>query len=187
MSHEDEATGSQDTIWDFDIDAVAGLTNSASLTTLSAHPIEGSRGIIKGKMGMAPGRGQKEESMNAEDEFTRVESISLKMDLSPAKGLSVTFADSSTKNMIEHLQEIHKIGKDGPIPLEHGQVLIETAFGKTRPQVTFNSDLFHDLLLRWIIEIHISFSQVEKGSFRVLLRYLVACVSIIYIFNFKRQ
>jgi len=95
----------------------------------------------------------------------------------------VTFADSSTKNMIEHLHEIHKIGKDGPIPLKHGQVLIETAFGKTHQQVTFNRDLFRDLLLRWIIENHISFSQVEKSSFRVLLRYLVACVSIFYFFN----
>ena len=50
--------------------------------------------------------------------------------------------------MIDHLQDVHKIGKNGPIPLEEGQVLIETAFGKTRPQVSFNSDLFRDLLLR---------------------------------------
>jgi len=50
--------------------------------------------------------------------------------------------------MIEHLREVHEIGKDSPIALEHGQVLIETAFGKTRPQVAFNSDLFRDLLLR---------------------------------------
>jgi len=49
--------------------------------------------------------------------------------------------------MIEH-REIHKIGKNGPIPLEEGQVLIETAFDKTRPQVTFNPDLFRDLLER---------------------------------------
>jgi len=96
----------------------------------------------------------------------------------------VIFADSSTKNMIQHLHEIHKIGKDGPIPLKHGKVLIETAFGKTRPQVTFNTDLFRDPLLRWIIENHISFSQVQKSSFRVLLRYLVACVSIFYFFQF---
>ena len=38
--------------------------------------------------------------------------------------------------MIEHLHEVHKIGKEGPIPLEQGQVLIETVFGKTQPQVT---------------------------------------------------
>jgi len=79
--------------------------------------------------------------------------------------------------MIDHLREVHIVGKDGPIALEQGQVLIETAFGKTRPQVTFNSDLFRDLLLRWIVENHIGFRQVEQSSFRVLLRYLVACVS----------
>ena len=79
--------------------------------------------------------------------------------------------------MIQHLREVHKVGKDGPIALEQGQVLLETAFGKTRPQVAFNRDLFRDLLLRWIIENHISFWQVEQSSFRVLLRYLVACVS----------
>jgi len=45
--------------------------------------------------------------------------------------LSVTFADLSTKKMIEHLLEVHKIGKEGRIPLDQGQVLIETAFGKT--------------------------------------------------------
>ena len=83
--------------------------------------------------------------------------------------------------MIDHLQEIHKIGKNGPIPLEKSQVLIETAFGKTRPQVAFNSDLFRDLLLRCIIENHITFSQVAKSSFRVLLRYLVACVRLLLI------
>jgi len=79
--------------------------------------------------------------------------------------------------MIEHLHEVHKIGKDGPIALEHGQVLIETAFGKTRPQVAFNSDLFRDLLLRWIVQYHISFREVEQSSFCVLVRYLLACVS----------
>ena len=79
--------------------------------------------------------------------------------------------------MIDHLREVHKVGKDGPIALEYGQLLIETVFGKTRPQVTFNSDLFRDFLLRWIVENHISFQQVEQSSFRVLFRYLVACVS----------
>lgn len=79
--------------------------------------------------------------------------------------------------MIDHLQEIHKINCDGAIPIEEGQVLIESAFGKTRPQIIFNADLFHDLLLRWMILNLISFSQVEQSSFRVLLRYLVACVS----------
>ena len=79
--------------------------------------------------------------------------------------------------MIDHLQEVHKVNREGAIPMEQGQVLIESAFGKTRPQIVFKGDLFRDLLLRWMILNHISFSQVEQSSFRVLLRYLVACVS----------
>ena len=43
-----EATASQDTRWDFDIDAVAGLTNTATLTTISAHNVEGSGGSSPG-------------------------------------------------------------------------------------------------------------------------------------------
>jgi len=100
----------------------------------------------------------------------------------PSKGAAVTFSDSSTKNMIEHLREVHKIGKDCPIALEHGQVLIETALGKTRPQVAFNSDLFRDLLLRWIVENNISFWEIEQSSFRVLVRYLPACVSSVILY-----
>ena len=47
---------------------------------------------------------------------------------------AATFSDSCTKNMIEHLRDSHRIGKDGPIEatLEQGHVLLETAFGKTR-------------------------------------------------------
>lgn len=95
----------------------------------------------------------------------------------PVQRTAATFADSSTKNMIEHLQDVHKVNRDGPIPLDAGQALIETSFGKTRPQIIFNADMFRDLLIRWMILNHISFSQVEQSSFRVLLRYLVACVS----------
>ena len=246
MSLEDEAAASQETIWDFDIDAVAGLTGAgASVTTIVGHAIENSQGSSPGSVlssapsglltptvGSNPGEdgyGAGSERRIYErrrrirkswvyfpengNEYTTIDgktrwrcarcklifashiinyhsiwslvldlrgpdSAILTVSVGPTKGLSVTFADSSTKNMIEHLHEVHKIGKEGPIPLEQGQVLIETAFGKTRPQVTFNTDLFRDLLLRWIIENHISFSQVEKGSFRVLLRYLVACVSV---------
>ena len=61
--------------------------------------------------------------------------------------------------------------------MEQGKVLIESVFGKTRPQIVLNADSFRDLLLRWMIINHISFSQVEQSSFQVLLRYVVACVS----------
>jgi len=48
MSLEDEATASQETRWDFDIDAVAGLTTTASLITIAAHAVESSRGSSPG-------------------------------------------------------------------------------------------------------------------------------------------
>ena len=80
--------------------------------------------------------------------------------------------------MIEHLQDVHKVNGDGTIPVEQRQVLLESAFGKTDTQIVFNADLFKHLLLRWMILNHISFSQVEQSSFRVLLRYLAACVSL---------
>ncbi|RPB00907.1 hypothetical protein L873DRAFT_1764726 [Choiromyces venosus 120613-1] len=81
------------------------------------------------------------------------------------------------KNMIEHLRDAHHIGKDGPISvaLEKGQVLLETVFGKTRPQIIFNRDVFHSLLLCWIVVNNISFLKIEQHSFRVLLNYLLAC------------
>ena len=45
--------------------------------------------------------------------------------------------------MIEYLRDAHRIDKDGPIEaaLEQGQVLLETAFEKARPQIVFNRDI----------------------------------------------
>ena len=69
--------------------------------------------------------------------------------LGPNKRTAATFADTSTKNMIEHLREMHKMGKHGAIAvqLEKGQIQIETAFGNTRPQIVFNQEVFRNMLL----------------------------------------
>lgn len=58
MSLEDQASASQETIWDFDMDAVAKLsTNTPSLTTFPAHAIEGSRRSSPGSvLSSAPSR-----------------------------------------------------------------------------------------------------------------------------------
>ncbi|KAG0643072.1 hypothetical protein HOY80DRAFT_1034595 [Tuber brumale] len=48
VSLEDETSASQETIWDFDIDTIAALTNAAGLTTISAHNIDGSGGSSPG-------------------------------------------------------------------------------------------------------------------------------------------
>ena len=52
--------------------------------------------------------------------------------------------------MIKHFRYMHRIDKDGSIEaaLEQGQVLLETAFEKTRPQIVFNRNIFLNLLLR---------------------------------------
>ena len=44
--------------------------------------------------------------------------------------------------MIQYLRDTYRIGKDGPIEaaFKQGQLLPETAFGKTRPQIIFNRD-----------------------------------------------
>ena len=82
--------------------------------------------------------------------------------------------------MIEHLRESHKVGKQGPIQvqLEKGQIQIEASFRNTRPQIIFNPEVFRYMLLHWIIQNNISFRAVEQTSFRVLLGYLAASVSI---------
>ena len=45
--------------------------------------------------------------------------------------------------MIKHIRDTYRIGKDGPIEaaLEQGQLLLETAFRKTRPQIIFNRNI----------------------------------------------
>lgn len=50
MSLDDEASTSQQTIWDFDIDAVTGLTNPPGLPIISSHNIEASRGSTPGSV-----------------------------------------------------------------------------------------------------------------------------------------
>ena len=67
--------------------------------------------------------------------------------------------------MIDHLQEVNKVNREGAIRMGQGQVLIESAFGNTRPQIVFNADLFGDLILCRMTCNHISFSQVEQSSY----------------------
>ncbi|KAG0138684.1 hypothetical protein HOY82DRAFT_534455 [Tuber indicum] len=70
--------------------------------------------------------------------------------IGPSPQVAVTFVDSSTKNMIEHLYDTHKMTKDGPltIQLEKDQLRVETAFGNTTPQIIFNEDILQEHLVR---------------------------------------
>lgn len=69
------------------------------------------------------------------------------------------YADTSTKHQIEHLKR-HCINEQGPIPVSGEPSIIEQAFGNSLQRIQFNSDLFQSLLLHWIIQSNISFSQV---------------------------
>ena len=100
--------------------------------------------------------------------------------LGPYPRTAVTFSDSSTRNMGDHLQQRHGIttldpeGSSGPGP---GTTEIQRAFGNALPRIVFNKEIFRLLLLRWIIINNISFRQVNDNAFRTLLTYLCACVS----------
>ncbi|KAF8241288.1 hypothetical protein K440DRAFT_573567, partial [Wilcoxina mikolae CBS 423.85] len=86
-----------------------------------------------------------------------------------------TLAVSGTKNMIEHLRDVHRIDKDGPMDSEYAvNQCIDHAFGNAKQRIQFNLDMFRQLLLRWKIVNHIAFPQVEDNAFRVLLFYLLA-------------
>jgi len=50
MSLDDEPSASQQTIWDFDIDAVAGLSNPAGLSIISSDNMDPSRGSSLGSV-----------------------------------------------------------------------------------------------------------------------------------------
>ncbi|KAF8418288.1 hypothetical protein EV426DRAFT_619566 [Tirmania nivea] len=76
------------------------------------------------------------------------------------------YADGSTKHLIQYLQG-HRMTENGP------------AFGNSTPKIQFNSDVFKQLLVQWMVLSNISFRQVEESSFRLLLSYL-ASVSASY-------
>lgn len=94
------------------------------------------------------------------------------------------YSDLSTKNMNYHLAQQHGVSKEFPDGgLERSQAAsnsrIEAAFGRTPvPGIRFNSDVFKDMLIRWIYVTNTSFTAVEDETFRILLSYLLTCVSI---------
>ena len=106
-----------------------------------------------------------------------------------------TYTDASTKNMNLHLEQVHGITKENPrdsgrkSTLSRGtsQANVQSQLSSgswTHPSTTanrieFNSDIFKALLIRWICSSNISFRIVEHHSFRQLLTYLLASVSLL--------
>jgi hypothetical protein len=97
--------------------------------------------------------------------------------LGPNPRTAATFSDGSTKNAIIHLHDVHRIGKNGPLPpVEQEAQRIRLAFGNSLPRVSFNVDVFQELLSRWMALCDVPFVAVEHDCFRLLLSYLAACV-----------
>ena len=88
--------------------------------------------------------------------------------------------------MNQHLAYQHGVSKefpDGGLKQGHmaGQSRIEAAFGRTpMPGIRFNSDIFKEMLIRWIYVTNTPFFVVEDPTFRILLVYLLTCVSFIF-------
>jgi hypothetical protein len=90
---------------------------------------------------------------------------------------AVTFSIGSTKNAIRHLLVVHHINQNGDLPpVQLQQQTLQASFGNTLPRVNFNSDVFKNILIRWMIICNIPFIAVENPTFRLLLAYLAACV-----------
>jgi len=85
--------------------------------------------------------------------------------------------------MNQHLSYQHGVSKefpDGGLEQSHmaGQSRLEAAFGRTPiPGIRFNSDVFKEMLVRWIYVTNTPFFVVEDPTFRILLTYLLTCVS----------
>ena len=87
-----------------------------------------------------------------------------------------------------HLAVSHGVTKEYP---EGGQQhstassesRIVAAFGRTiSPGLQFNSDIFKQMLIRWIYVTNTPFYAVADPTFRILLHYLLSCVCSLYSF-----
>jgi hypothetical protein len=81
----------------------------------------------------------------------------------------IKFEDQSTSNAIAHMMAVHQINKQGPIPTRS----IESHGGDSQNpiQSTFNPSHFRRLLIKWIVEDNVHFTQVENPRFRELMEY----------------
>src|SRR6266850_6839217 len=89
------------------------------------------------------------------------------------EGQHVTYASSTTSHAITHLRDDHKLDENGPISVASD---IQSTSGDIALS-SFDLDHFKDLLIRWIVIMHISFSQVENEVFRSLLLCLSAAIA----------
>jgi len=81
-----------------------------------------------------------------------------------------------------HLAGSHGVTKEYPdgghnVSSTAGESRIVAAFERTvAPGLQFNSDMFKQLLVRWIYVTNTPFYAVEDSTFWTLLAYLLRCV-----------
>jgi hypothetical protein len=92
------------------------------------------------------------------------------------EGKIVAYASNSTSHPSNHLRDIHEVTKDGPAATDVSSD-IESAPNTRYTGSRFDFDHFKVLLVRWIVIMHISFSQVENEAFRSLLLCLSAILA----------
>jgi len=103
------------------------------------------------------------------------------------QGRAPVYTGSSTKNMNLHLASSHGVTKEYPDGDYHvsstaGESRIVAAFGSTvAPGLQFNSDMFKQLLVRWICVTNTPFYAVEDSTFRILLAYLLSCIRLSFL------
>ena len=96
-----------------------------------------------------------------------------------------TYTDGSTKNMNLHLEAVHGMttafptepspaGRFHTLAPEESQNAVSFARGIQR--LSFNSDIFKGILIRWIYCNNNGFRVVEQPGFRLILKYLLGCV-----------
>ena len=106
---------------------------------------------------------------------------------------NISFTDGSTKNMINHLVRFHGFNRDGTMAISDtshisrveqasGTTIVQStlpiALANSLPSYIFNSNIFKQLLLGWIIVHNIAFHRVTAPEFRALLMYLCAVVGV---------
>jgi hypothetical protein len=89
--------------------------------------------------------------------------------------------------MNDHLQQFQQIDKERPVDpasslgahcaISNGPGTFEAAFARGLQRIEFNKDIFKPVLIQWIHVNNISFRGFKQRSFRLLLMYLLPCVS----------
>jgi hypothetical protein len=90
--------------------------------------------------------------------------------------------------MNSHLARVHGVTKAGrfgsssALGLTTASTLpLRLAFARGAQQLHFNLDLFNAILIQWVYINNISFRVVQQPTFRLILGYLMACVSLSFL------